>query len=213
MDPRRDKLLHQIAEKVEPSHSALLIIDMQNDFCSRGGFLDQIGIDVTGVQEIVPKVSRLIDAAHQKQVRVVYLRSHFDDEFLLPPMIERLERKKMPRYCLSGTWGAAFIDNLQPQAEDLIVTKHRYSGFFGTSLGQLLSDSGVQTVILAGTATNNCVDGTGRDAYYNGYYVVLLSDATAAPTPELHANALATADHAYASIATAKELLAAWEFE
>lgn len=209
--PHRDGLLRSLAEKVAPAHTAVLVIDMQNDFCSQGGFLDELAIDLSQVREIVPRIAQLLASARRAHTTVVLVRSHFDPVFLLQPMLERLERKQTKPYCVSGTWGAEFVTGLAPQPGEVVITKHRYSAFFATELEMVLRARGVRTVILAGTATNNCVDGTGRDAFALGFYVVLLDDATAATSPEVHEATLKTVDHAYGVIAGLDDIVAIWE--
>ncbi len=204
------QLLRTLEAKVNPQLCAVLVIDMQNDFCSPGGFVDHLGMDLSAIDGCVRSIQRLIHHARVAGIDVVHIRSHFDPQYMLPPMIERLERKKSEPYCVSGTWGAEFVKDLEPIAGESVITKHRYSGFYATNLDITLRAKGIQTVILTGTATNNCVDGTGRDAFYNGYYAVMVSDATAASSEALHESALKTADHAYAVIATSDEICTIW---
>src|SRR5262249_10179485 len=97
------------------------------------------------------------------------------------------------------------------QPGDIVVTKHRYSGFFATDLDLILRARGVQTVLLAGTATNNCVDGTGRDAFSLGYYVVLVDDCTSATDPEVQQATLKTVDHAYGIVVPLHDVIGIWD--
>lgn len=198
------------ARKFDPAHTAVLVIDMQNDFCSPGGFVDRIGGDLTPVQRVRDHIVELVELARASGVWVAHIRSWFDEEYMNDPMRERLERMGVPPYCVSGTWGAEFIDGLEPAAGEGVITKHRYSGFYATGLALWLRGRGIQSVVLAGTATNNCVDGTGRDAFYEGFYVALVAEAACAPRPELHDHALATARHAYAEILTLSEIKDVW---
>ena len=198
------ELRRTLEEKVDP-------IDMQNDFCSDGGFLDHLGVDLAPIQAIVPAIRQLLDKARAREVTVLHAYYDGDPRFFLAPMLERLERKNESEpYCMPGSWGIEIVDELQPREGELVIGKHRYSAFFGTDLDMHLKANGIETLILCGTATNNCVDGTGRDAFYNGYYVVLPSDASAAPTDELHRATLQTADHAYGIISTTDEIIAVW---
>lgn len=197
-------------EKFDSTHSALLVVDMQNDFCRPGGFVDQIGGDLTGVERALPGIHSLLKAARSTGVVIVHIRSWFDLEYLNEPMRERLKRLGVQPYCVRGTWGAEFIDELQPADGENVVEKHRYSAFFETDLDDLLRGLGVRSVVVCGTATNNCVDGTARDAFYRGYYVALPDEASCAPTDELHHYALATAHHAYSVRAGVPEIVATW---
>lgn len=197
-------------EKIDPSTTTLLVVDMQNDFCSPGGYLDKLGADLSAVSPTVNEISRLLGAARRAGVKVVHIQSWFDAEFLNEPMLERLERMAIPPYCVSNTWGADFVPQLTPLEGEDVVVKHSYSAFQGTKLTEMLRQAGTRTVVLCGTATNNCVDGTGRDAFYAGFFVVLASDAACAPSKELHNHAVATAKHGYAVIADVDEIGRVW---
>ena len=206
------EILRSLEEKVDPRRAAVLVIDMQNDFCSEGGFLDHLGVDLGPIQAIVPRIKGVLEKAREHGVLVLHAYYDGDPKYFVGPMIERLERKnESEAYCMPGSWGIEIVEDLRPEEGEIVLGKHRYSAFFGTDLDMLLKARGISTLILAGTATNNCVDGTGRDAYYNGYYVVVLSDGSAAPTEELQRATLATVDHAYGVVATADEVSAAWE--
>jgi ureidoacrylate peracid hydrolase len=125
-------------------------------------------------------------------------------------MIDRLSRIGIDHYCVSGSWGAEFIPALQPESGETVVVKHGYSGFSDTKMNEVLSDGDIRTVVLCGTATNNCVDGTGRDAFFRGYFVVLAPEAACAPSIALHEHAVETARHAYAVIAGVDEIESVW---
>ncbi len=200
----------ELFEKLDPATTAVVVVDMQNDFCSAGGYLDKLGADLTAVGPAVEGIARLLHAARAAKVKVIHIQSWFDREYLNEPMIERLDRFGIQPYCVSGTWGADFVDELTPQEGEEVVIKHAYSAFHKTRLDEVLSSSGIRTLVLCGTATNNCVDGTGRDAFYAGYYVVLVPSAACAPTRELHEHAIATAKHGYAVIAEPEEIEKAW---
>lgn len=204
-------VLTTLEEKVDPSRSAVLVIDMQNDFCGEGGFLHNIGIDVVNeIQPVIPNIKRLVEAAREAGTPVIHLYYDGNPEYLYGPMLERLHRKEEEPYCIPGTWGIEFVDELKPEPGELVIGKHRYSGFYGTDLEMRLRSLGVESVILTGTATNNCVDGTGRDAYYNGFYVVCVNDGAAAPNKDLHNAAMATCEHAYGVVADTDEIISIW---
>lgn len=205
------EILRSLAEKVDPRRAAVLVIDMQNDFCSEGGFIHRLGFDLTRRRGAIERIAAFLEQARAAGVPVMHARYDGDPTYFDAPMLERLERKNEAEpYCMPGTWGIEFVPQLQPLANEAVINKHRYSAFFGTELDMLLSSAGIDTLILAGAATNNCVDGTGRDAFYNGYYVVVLSDGTTCATDELQRATLATVDHAYGVVATIDEVVATW---
>lgn len=201
----------QLSERIDPKTTALLVVDMQNDFCSPGGYLDKLDADLSQVPGTVENIAKLIKSARDAGVQVIHIQSWFDRKYLNAPMIDRLERFGIEPYCVSGSWGAEFVPELQPEEGEAVVIKHGYSAFSETNMNEVLSAGGVRTVVLCGTATNNCVDGTGRDAFFNGYLVVLVPDAACAPSAALHEHAIATARHAYAVIADIDEIESAWK--
>ena len=201
----------QLAEKVGPSRTALLIVDMQNDFCSPGGFIDRsTSFTPAMTAAATERIAALRDEASGLGMLVVHVVSHFDEEFLNEPMRERLVRIGAEPYCVSGTWGAAVVDDLAPHAGEPQVAKHTYDGFHETGLQDLLEERRIQTVVATGLATDNCVAATAKGAYFRGFYVVMPSDACAAGSPAQHEAGLRTAGHAFAELCTTDELLATW---
>lgn len=151
-------LLRTLAEKADARHSALLVIDVQNDFVASGGFFDKVGGDVVTLQRrLVPNLLRLIDAARQAGVQVIFVQAIYDPEFLSDPMRERNARLNMelPR-CLTGSWGAEFYQ-VRPLPGEPVIIKHRYSAMVGTPLLDLLGQRGIRSLLLAGVATDTCV--------------------------------------------------------
>jgi ureidoacrylate peracid hydrolase len=126
------------------------------------------------------------------------------------PMWERLYRKNMKPYCLSGTVGADIIDDFIVQPDDEIVTKHRFNAFFESNLNILLHAHEIKTCIFIGTQTNVCVDSTARDAYFHGYYVVLVNDCTFTYDSNAHNMALQTIDEAFGVVVQSMEIIQIW---
>ena len=170
-----------------------------------------MGVDLGEIQASIRRAQELLKKARAARVPVIHAYYDGNPDYFVGPMLERLERKDEEAYCLPGTWGIEFVDGLEPEPGELVIGKHRYSAFFGTDLDMRLRGMGRSSLVLGGVASNNCVDGTGRDAYYNGYYVVMVSDASAAPTVELHRATLTTVEHAYGVVATTDEIAALWE--
>jgi ureidoacrylate peracid hydrolase len=149
-------LLRTLAEKADARHSALLVIDVQNDFVASGGFFDKVGGDVVTLQRrLVPNLLRLIDAARLAGVQVIFVQAIYDPEFLSDPMRERNARLNMelPR-CLTGSWGAEFYQ-VRPLPGEPVIIKHRYSAMVGTPLLDLLGQRGIRSLLLAGVASED----------------------------------------------------------
>jgi ureidoacrylate peracid hydrolase len=203
-------LLATLAEKAAPSRAALVVIDVQNDFVADGGFFDQIGADVKTAQRRIPALLRLIDAARAARVPVVFVQAIYDPQHLSPAMRERNRRRgvELPR-CLSGSWGAEFY-KVKPQPGEPVIVKHRYSAVPNTGFIPTLKRLGVQSLLLAGVATDTCVESTARDAYFIDYYVTFVADCCAAFDEADHLAALRRFERDYGAVVTSGQVIEAW---
>jgi ureidoacrylate peracid hydrolase len=204
-------LMRTLAEKTDPAHCALIVVDVQNDFAADGGFLHTVGGDLRSIQqERVPALLRLIAESRRVGVRVIFVQAIYDPEDLSAPMRERNARLNMelPR-CLSGSWGADFY-RVKPEPDENVVIKHRYSAMVNTELPQVLKQHGIRSLLLAGIATDTCVESVGRDAYFIDYYVTLVADCCGAANEEDHRVALKRFNRDYGSVVTSSDVIEAW---
>jgi ureidoacrylate peracid hydrolase len=206
-----DGLLISLAQKADPGYAALVVVDVQNDFCAADGYFGKLGADVKAVQRMVPTLERLIDTARASGVLVVFVQAIYDWQYVSAPMRERNLRKNrdMPR-CLTGTWGADFY-RVKPQPGDEVVIKHRYSGITNTELDAVLQRHGIKSLLMTGVATDTCVESTARDAYFIDYYVTLVKDCCGAFNEVDHIGALARFDRDYGAVVTADEVMDCWD--
>ncbi|RLF12278.1 MAG: cysteine hydrolase [Thermoprotei archaeon] len=172
---------------------ALLVIDMLNDFLKGN-------LRIPEAEEIVGRVKRLIEVFRSRGLPVIYVvDSHLKGV--------DLELKLWGDHALEGSWGSQVIDEIKPREGDYVVKKRRYSGFYSTDLDLLLRELGVDTLILTGVATDICVQHTAADAFFRGYKLVVVSDATAALSRERHEKSLKYMEEVYgASIASASDV-------
>jgi len=207
---RTDDLLVSLEQKAAPGNAALVVVDVQNDFCADEGYFGKLGADVKAVQRMVPTLERLIESARAARVLVVFVQAIYDPPYVSAPMRERNLRKnrEMPR-CITGSWGADFY-GVRPQPGDEVVIKHRYSGVINTELDAVLKRHGVKSLLMTGVATDTCVESTARDAYFIDYYVTLVEDCCGAFSEQDHQNALARFDRDYGAVVTAAEITACW---
>lgn len=169
--------------------SALVVVDMQNDFLHDDGFLARRGVNVSHSRSIVGGVNSLIVLARAAGVLVVYLKEVFSEGTSLPNLVAQWGQ--FGTVVAEGRWGSEFYDGLEtPQEGDAVVTKWNYDGFSDTRLDLLLRTNRVATLVFAGVSTNVCVETTARQAYVKGYGVVVLSDLCAASTRGEHEGAL-----------------------
>ena len=168
-------------EKTEKHDVAILVIDMQNDFVQPGAILC-----VAGAQPTIPAIQELISYGRSKDWKVIHvIRRHFPSGVNVDAPRIPLFTDGKSGYCVPETDGYAIVDGLEPQADDLIITKTRNSGFFQTELDLVLRRMGVKTVIIAGTQYPNCVRGTAADAMSYDYETIICTDACSAKTPEV----------------------------
>ncbi|HEX3873758.1 MAG TPA: isochorismatase family cysteine hydrolase [Solirubrobacteraceae bacterium] len=155
---------------VDPASTALVIIDMQNDFVRDDGTLQ-----VASAQSTVPAIRRLLDLARKRGMRVVFSQDTHDPG---DPEFEI-----WPEHALRGTWGGQMIDELSPIDGELVVQKVRYDAFYGTELDHMLRLWKIRTIVLCGTVANICVHYTAASVALRWYDVVIPKDAVSAVEP------------------------------
>jgi ureidoacrylate peracid hydrolase len=183
---------------VELQRAAVVVVDMQNAFASKGGMFDLSGLDISGAQRVIATQKKLLQAAREASLQVVYLVMGYDAELTtsggpespnwhkeLALLLMRKQPELRGKVLTQGQWDWEIVDELRPQPGDLVVNKTRYSGFCGTPLDSLLRTRGIKTLFFAGIATNICVESTLRDAFFLDYWPVLLRDATLQAGPPL----------------------------
>jgi ureidoacrylate peracid hydrolase len=203
--------LVRIDTQGEPIHidiakTAVIVVDMQNDFAAKGGMLDRVGIPITMIQQVLPATARVLAAARRADIPVIYLKMAF-----LPDLSDmgipgspnwRLHQKILvgtsirdlnvgqtiqapngaeSRILIRDTWNTNIVDELKPESSDLIIYKNRYSGFYKTELDKTLSGLDVRYLIVTGCTTSVCVESTIRDAVFRDSSPVLLAYCTAEP--------------------------------
>ncbi len=208
----------ELAELVDPAHSALLVIDMQRDFCQPGGAFDRLGVDISAYPRVIPHIARLIAGARSAGVQVIYIQmtvlpgrkseSPAQIRFNLRMHLANAGGEALA-YTADGSPGQEVLPELAPADGDLVVKKYRSSAFWGTNLDLLLRSNGIQSVVVTGCTTEGCVESTARDALFNDYYVVVVEDCVASDDPAQHEASLLLMRHRF-DIATAEEVLGVW---
>jgi ureidoacrylate peracid hydrolase len=174
----------QSAARLDAARSALIVVDVQNDFCHEDGALARRGIDVAPAQAMAARLVPLIDRIRAQGVPVIYLINAHDSWTDSAVWLER-HGPGGAEICRPGSWGAGFYA-VGPRADDRIVPKHRYNAFVGTELDLILRARGITTLLFTGIATNVCVETTARDAFCRDYRVVLVSDCLAGSSAVEH---------------------------
>lgn len=209
----------ELSELVDPAHTALVVVDMQRDFCVPGWAFDKLGVDITMYPPMIPRLARLIEGARAAAVPVIYIQmtvlpnraseSPAQIRFNLRLHLASHGEGEPLRYTQDGSEGQAILDELAPEDGDLIVKKYRSSGFWGTNLDLLLRSNGIKSVVVTGCTTEGCVESTARDALFNDYYVVVAEDCVASDDREQHDASMLLMRNRF-DIASTDEILAVW---
>lgn len=206
------KIPKTLAEKVAPEHTAVLVIDVQNDFCHSEGVQGKRGLDTSQAQEMVPRLLKFLSEARKHRLFLIFIRTLHTEWSASPVSME--PQMKFPEHlrllCVEGTWGAEFYQ-VSPQESECVVTKYRYSAFEGTELELILRSRGIKTLIVTGVATPVCVESTARYGYMKEFYVVLATDCSAARSPQEHSSAISNITKYFGTVATSHEIVSAWE--
>ena len=195
-----------LMDQIKSSKSVLVVIDVQNDFCDGKGFFSKEGRDLSRVHQMMPNLVSLLRKCRQVKMPIIFVRTFHSDWTNSPAWLMRGGgmAKKAP-VCGPNSWGAEFYE-VQPESEDYVVTKHRYSAFVGTDLDLILRSKGFKTILFAGVATNVCVETTLRDAFNHNYNVILVEDCCAAYSAEEHAGTLANVSKHFGIVPDSKAL-------
>jgi ureidoacrylate peracid hydrolase len=189
MKPERTLLAEPEPLEADPKRAAVVVVDMQNAFVSKGGLFDLRGFDIQPGQRIVPCIRKICDAARRRSMKVIYIAHVLSPDlrevgpdssfWYKSPKLYRENPQMQDRFLIRGTWGAEIYEPLKPEKEDILIEKSRFSAFYGTNLDGILQTYGIKTLLFTGCATNICVEAAIRDAANLGYFPVLISDATA----------------------------------
>jgi ureidoacrylate peracid hydrolase len=211
-------LLTTLEQKIDPAHAALIVVDMQNDFCAAGGMMDLEGADLGAVQTMAERLPAVLDAARSARVLVVFIRNVYSTErnaYLSDVWLEQMLRRRGESYtvrdvCAADSWQGDFYERIEPRQGEPVVTKHRYGAFHNTDLETILRVHGIRTVVLTGVATNACVETTAREAFVRDYYVVFTSDGTACYSDEAHEATLRTIDKYFGVVVSVDDVIDVW---
>jgi ureidoacrylate peracid hydrolase len=198
--------------QLDPQRTALVIVDVQNDYAHKEGHLGKkMGMGVQRARKILPTIRKLIDCCKSAGAFVVWVQSVRTDQ-----NCEKARHKISPPRFADGwlggpkinTFGSQIIDEIKPSSpDDVVVQKWRNSAFFKTALEQILRNKGIDTLLMVGIATNVCVESTLRDAYFRDFDIVLVKDGCFAPSRREHLGTIRRVESSYGAVATSDEVM------
>jgi nicotinamidase-related amidase len=207
-EPRPHRIAaHGKSLTLDLARTALIVIDMQNDFCHPQGWLASIGVNIEPARAPIAPLARMLPTWRAAGLPVLWLnwgnradRANLSPSLLhvynsdarsiglgaaLPSALPLAQAAQLSPHVLEkNSWGAAVVDELQPQAQDICVDKYRMSGFWDTPLDSILRQMGMQTLLFAGVNADQCVLASLIDANCLGYDTIMLEDATATTSPD-----------------------------
>ena len=182
---------------IDPARSAVIVVDMENDFAAKGGMFDRAGVDVSGAQKAIGPTARVLAAARQAGLKIVYLKMGYRPDLSdlgATDSVNRTRHLKFgvgqkiqtpdgreSRLLIRDTWDTDIVPELKPQASDIVIYKTRFSGFYQTDLDATLKKFGIKYLIVTGVTTSICVESTVRDAMFRDYLCVMLRDCMSEP--------------------------------
>src|SRR6266446_1469108 len=182
---------------VDPARSAVIVVDMENDFAAKGGMFDRAGVDVSGAQKAIGPTAKVLAAARQAGLKIIYLKMGYRPDLSdlgAADSVNRTRHLKFgvgqkiqapdgreSRVLIRDTWDTDIVPELKPQRNDIVIYKTRFSGFYQTDLDATLKKFGIKYLIVTGVTTSICVESTVRDAMFRDYLCVLLRDCMSEP--------------------------------
>jgi ureidoacrylate peracid hydrolase len=200
-------------ERLHKEAAAVIIVDVQNDFCDPDGACAAMGNDVTAAMDMVERLDVFLNEARAAGVPLIWIQTENDHSTDSPVWLARRSnpvlQEASSRVCRAGSWGAQFYE-VAPQPGETIVRKSRYSAFADTNLDLVLRATGRQSVLLTGVSTNVCVESTLREALFHDYHVTLVEDCCASYEQELHDSTVRNVAKYFGYVHTSSDVVAQW---
>jgi ureidoacrylate peracid hydrolase len=194
LQARARHLLTTLEDRVKPGHTAVVVVDLQNDYVSEGGVKHRRDGTVTSGQAVLAPTGRLLASARSAGALVIYLKMTLDYPWMHyasdVDLGRRARRYGDEEMVVAGTWGHEIAPEVAPENGDVVIEKQRSSGFVGTNLDMILRSNRIESIVLAGVVTHGCVFATGLSAMMSDYYVTVAEDCVGSPRPDLHDIAL-----------------------
>ena len=208
------EILWNLEDQIKPEHTALLVIDPQNDFCSStGAFVKLMGCDPGRIQKAVPRLNRLIEWAREAQLLIIWTRSIVDHARSKTNYKARGFMKKARDMGIQlvneqedgSDW---YSEVVKPREDETVITKYHYDAFEDTGLDLLLKGQSIRTLLFTGFTTTVCVETTARHGYIKGYYVIVASDCTETITKNEYDASIVNINTYFGKTATSDEIMA-----
>jgi ureidoacrylate peracid hydrolase len=182
---------------IDASSTAVIVVDMENDFASKGGMNDRAGMNISMIQKVINPTAKVLAAARQAGIKIIYLKMAYREDLSDLGSEESINRVRhlkrhvgdtiiapdgsKSRILIRDTWDTDIVPELKPQTGDIVIYKTRFSGFYKTNLDSTLKQLNKKYLIVTGCTTSICVESTVRDAMFRDYLPIVLQDCTDEP--------------------------------
>ena len=182
---------------IDASSTAVIVVDMENDFASKGGMNDRAGMNISMIQKVINPTAKVLAAARQAGIKIIYLKMAYREDLSDLGSEESINRVRhlkrhvgdtiiapdgsKSRILIRDTWDTDIVPELKPQTGDIVIYKTRFSGFYKTNLDSTLKQLNKKYLIVTGCTTSICVESTVRDAMFRDYSSIVLEDCTEEP--------------------------------
>jgi nicotinamidase-related amidase len=168
-----------------PGHTALILIDLQNDVLSNDGWYAKSGVDINHMRRVIEPTKRMLDLARAKGVSIIWTTHGLHNEIDAGVFWDTRPFLHGGGFRV-GSWGHGIYDEFEVLPNEWLVDKRRLSAFYNTELDTILRGLAAETLIISGVLTNQCVAGTMKDAMYRDYKSIVIEDCCGTTLPELH---------------------------
>ena len=195
---------------INPKTTALIVIDIQNDYCSSSGEIaKQLGVDLSPVQKIIPKLVDFVEKARAKGLPIIFTQMIEDPKY----MAENAKLKKGSKsFCSPNSEGFKYFQ-IKPDKSDYQIVKKSYDAFSNPELEKILEKHDIKNLIIIGAYTAVCVDTTIRSGFTRGYHIVIPQDLVGMPEEKKyqHNAAIDVWKIIFAHVVDSKEIISKWQ--
>jgi len=196
-------------DRFHPDRAAVVVIDVQNDFCHPDGVSAGLGKELSGVESAVGRLAHFLPAARAAGVPVVFVRNLHSPGSDTPEWLARHPNPARVQTCQVGTWGAEFY-GVAPVEGDVVIDKHRYNAFTRTRLEEVLEGLGRRSLLFCGVASNTCVETSLRDAVCRDFLATMVEDCCGAYSPDAHQRAVVSVRSGFGLVTSSTEIVRDW---
>lgn len=202
-----------LERKLDPKHTAVLVIDVQNGSCHIDGVAAPDRFSTSMIPPMKATLSLFLKEARAAGTLIVYVRAIHDPVYLSPPYAEQLQKQGTYGKTVSHSWEADYCDEIRPTGSprEVEMIKHRYNAFHGTELDLLLRSNDIKTLVMTGFATGGCVYTTATDGLFRDYYVVMAEGSLADRDDEAHRVFLRRFQWAYGDVVPSSKIAEIWK--